>query len=92
LGFVGTLIFPSMGSSGQQVQKHAAFAPARQKLLDFRPRSPLPTVEEPCPLGLPYGFFTCWPLLELEIKTVSFREEPCPISLHRDFLSLLVVN
>jgi len=26
-------------SSGQQVQKHAAFAPARQKLLGFRLRS-----------------------------------------------------
>jgi hypothetical protein len=40
----------------------------QQKLLDFRLRSPLPPVEEPCPLSLPYGFFTCWPSLELKKK------------------------
>jgi hypothetical protein len=34
------------------LRKHAAFAPARQKLLGFRLRSPLPSVEEPCPLSL----------------------------------------
>ena len=44
--------------SGFWVQKHAAFAPACQKRLDSRLRSPLPSVEEPCPLSLPYGFFT----------------------------------
>ena len=38
--------------SGQWVQKHTAFAPARQKLFGFRLRSPLPSVEEPCPLSL----------------------------------------
>jgi len=45
-------------------RKRAAFAPASQKRLDSRLRSPLPFVEEPCPLSLPYGFlhpltFTC---------------------------------
>jgi hypothetical protein len=44
--------------SGLWIQKHAAFAPASQKRLDSRLRSPLPLVEEPCPLSLPYGFFT----------------------------------
>ncbi len=43
------------------VQKHAPFAPASQKRLDSRLRSPLPSVEEPCPLSLPYGFFTTLP-------------------------------
>jgi len=38
------------------LRKHAAFAPASQKRLDSRLRSPLPLVEEPCPLSLPYGF------------------------------------
>jgi len=47
--------------SGLQVQKHAAFAPTRQKLLGFRLRSPLPSVEEPCPLSLQTVFFTCRP-------------------------------
>jgi len=37
-------------------RKHAAFDPASQKRLDSRLRSPLPSVEEPCPLSLPYGF------------------------------------
>ncbi|MBL7082310.1 MAG: hypothetical protein ISS41_01610 [Candidatus Aminicenantes bacterium] len=54
-------------SSGQQVQKHAAFAPARQKLLGFRLRSPLPQGEEPCPLCLQTVFFTCWPSQNLNI-------------------------
>jgi len=39
-------------SSGQWVPKHAAFAPARQKLLGFRLHSPLLTGEEPCLLRL----------------------------------------
>jgi hypothetical protein len=39
-------------SSGQWVRKHTAFDPARQKLFGFRLRSPLPSVEEPCPLSL----------------------------------------
>jgi len=34
-----------------------------QKLLDSRLRSPLPLVEEPCPLSLPYGFLTTLPSL-----------------------------
>jgi hypothetical protein len=34
------------------LRKHAGFAPARQSLLGFRLRSPLPSVEEPCPLSL----------------------------------------
>jgi len=50
-------------SSGRMVQKHAAFAPASQKQLDSRLRSPLHSVEEPCPLSLPYGFFTTQPEL-----------------------------
>ncbi len=60
-------------SSGQQVQKHAAFAPARQKLLGFRFRShkigdcpfciyrDCPLFCEPCPLCLQTVFFTYWP-------------------------------
>ncbi|MGB2843681.1 MAG: hypothetical protein WBC02_02370 [Candidatus Aminicenantaceae bacterium] len=54
-------------SSGQQVQKHAAFAPASQKLLDFRLRSPLHHGEEPCPLSLQTVFLTCWPSQNLNI-------------------------
>jgi len=38
--------------SGWVSRKHAGFAPARQSLLGFRLRSPLHTVEEPCPLSL----------------------------------------
>jgi hypothetical protein len=44
--------------SGWMALKHAAFAPASQKRLDSRLRSPLTSLEEPCPLSLPYGFFT----------------------------------
>ncbi len=38
--------------SGFWIQKHTSFAPARQKRLGFRLRSPLPFGEEPCPLSL----------------------------------------
>jgi hypothetical protein len=38
--------------SGLWIQKHASFAPARQKMLGFRLRSPLLLGEEPCPLRL----------------------------------------
>jgi len=44
--------------SGWVSRKHAAFAPARQKRLGFRLRSPLPSVEEPCPLSLQTVFST----------------------------------
>ncbi len=47
--------------SGKVPRKHAAFAPASQKRLDSRLRSPLPSVEEPCPLSLPYGFLSTQP-------------------------------
>ncbi len=40
------------------LKKHASFAPARQKRLGFRLRSPLPSGEEPCPLRLQTVFFT----------------------------------
>jgi hypothetical protein len=65
------------------VQKHAAFAPASQKRLDSRLRSPLPSGEEPCPLSLPYGFFTTQPellpitefvMLPVEVKKEEFRK------------------
>jgi hypothetical protein len=39
-------------------KKHASFAPARQKRLGFRLRSPLPSGEEPCPLRLQTVFYT----------------------------------
>jgi hypothetical protein len=45
------------------VRRHVAFAPASQKRLDVRLRSPLPSVEEPCPLSLPYGLLTTQPEL-----------------------------
>jgi hypothetical protein len=44
--------------SGFWVQKHASFSPARKKMLGFRLRSPLPFVEEPCPLRLQTVFST----------------------------------
>jgi len=50
-----------MGSSGYMVPKHVAFAPARQKQLGSRLRSPLLFGEEPCPLSLSHGFFTIQP-------------------------------
>jgi len=40
--------------------KHVAFAPAIQKQLGSRLRSPL-FGEEPCPLSLSHGFFTIQP-------------------------------
>jgi hypothetical protein len=39
-------------------KKHAGFSPASKNLLGFRLRSPLPFVEEPCPLSLQTVFFT----------------------------------
>jgi len=45
-------------SSGQWSQKHAAFAPASQRQLGFRLRSPLHPGEEPCPLCLQTVFST----------------------------------
>jgi hypothetical protein len=42
--------------------------------LDSRLRSPLPSDEEPCPLSLPYGFFTPQPE-PLFIKEFSIRNE-----------------
>jgi hypothetical protein len=53
--------YKSINGSGWVVQKHATFDPASQKQLDSRLRSPLPSVKEPCPLSLPYGFFTTQP-------------------------------
>jgi hypothetical protein len=47
--------------SGWLLRKHAGFAPARQSLLGFRPRSPLPSGEEPCPLGLHTVFLSNQP-------------------------------
>jgi hypothetical protein len=47
--------------SGWVSRKHAAFAPASQKRLDSRLRSPRPSVEEPCPLSLPYGLLDTQP-------------------------------
>jgi hypothetical protein len=44
--------------SGFWIQKHASFAPAWQKMLGFRLRSPLLLGEEPCPLSLQTVFFT----------------------------------
>ncbi len=38
----GRVVRKPCDSSGQWVQKHAGFAPARQSLLGFRLRSPLP--------------------------------------------------
>jgi len=51
-------------------RKHAAFAPASQKRLDSRLRSPLPSVEEPCPLNLPYGFLHPLPFAYALKRTV----------------------
>jgi len=45
-------------SSGQWSQKHAVFAPASQRQLGFRLRSPLHSGEEPCPLCLQTVFST----------------------------------
>ncbi|MGB2843427.1 MAG: hypothetical protein WBC02_01085 [Candidatus Aminicenantaceae bacterium] len=42
-------------------RKHATFAPASQKLLGFRLRSPLHLGEEPCPLCLQTVFLTHCP-------------------------------
>jgi len=47
--------------SGWVSRRHAAFAPASQKRLDSRLRSPFPSVEEPCPLSLPYGLLDTQP-------------------------------
>jgi len=47
--------------SGWVSRRHAAFAPASQKRFDSRLRSPLPSVEEPCPLSLPYGLLNTQP-------------------------------
>ena len=65
---MSTLVFFSYASffrdgkpcygSGWVPRKHAAFAPASQKRLGFRLRSPLPSVEEPCPLSLQTVFST----------------------------------
>jgi hypothetical protein len=51
--------------SGWVFRKHAGFAPARQSLLGFRLRSPLPSVEEPCPLSLQTVFLNTQPDLSL---------------------------
>jgi len=58
--------------SGGVVRRHAAFVPARQKRLGFRLRSPLPSVEEPCPLSLQTAFS---PLhLRLIVKKIYLRK------------------
>jgi hypothetical protein len=51
--------------SGFWIQKHASFAPARQKRLGFRLRSPLPSGEEPCPLRLQTVFLIQKPSQDL---------------------------
>jgi len=54
------------------VRKHAAFAPASQKRLGSRLRSPLPSVKEPCPLSLSHGFLTTLSSLH-NAKPACFR-------------------
>jgi len=44
--------------SGFWIQKQASFSPAMKKMLGFRLSSPLPFVEEPCPLRLQTVFST----------------------------------
>ena len=50
----------SKGSSGQWLQKHTTFAPARQKLFGFRLRSPLRR-RGTVPAQPSNGFFIHWP-------------------------------
>ena len=45
-----------LNGSSRVIRRHAAFVPARQKRFGFRLRSPLPSVEEPCPLSLQTAF------------------------------------
>jgi hypothetical protein len=53
------------------LRKHAGFAPARQSLLGFRLRSPLPLVEEPCPLSLQ----TAFEAFSLRLVKMLFKNE-----------------
>jgi hypothetical protein len=79
--------------SGWVSRKHAAFAPARQKRLGFRLRSPLPSVEEPCPLSLqtvfldtqpdPYAILRFW---QFFIVFVSMKKELILMSFARVFI------
>ncbi len=68
-------------SSGRVGRKHAAFAPASQKRLGSRLRSPLPTVKEPCPLSLSHGFRPTLPSLydknsiSVQVKFILYKEE-----------------
>jgi hypothetical protein len=67
-----------LNSSGRVARKHAAFAPACQKRLGSRLRSPLPSVEEPCPLSLSHGFLTTPPSLS-NAKPACFQDtQPDP--------------
>jgi hypothetical protein len=50
-----------LNGSDKVARKRAAFAPASQKRLGSRLRSPRPSVEEPCPLSLSHGFLTTLP-------------------------------
>jgi hypothetical protein len=70
-----------LNGSGGAVPKHAAFDPASQKRLGFRLRSPLPSVEEPCPLSLQ----TALELLRLRPENFSSLRVFEPLS--RSFLT-----
>jgi len=60
-------------------RKHAGFAPARQSLLGFRLRSPLSSVEEPCPLSLQTVFLNTKPdplhITDVGAASMSERSE-----------------
>jgi hypothetical protein len=76
----GWVVRKPFEDSGRVVRQHAAFAPASQKRLGFRLRSPLPSVEEPCPLSLPHGFLTTLPS-PINTKPACFRTtQPEPLT------------
>jgi len=60
-------------SSAHWSQKHAVFAPASQRQLGFRLRSPLNSGEEPCPLCLQTVFSTT--ALRKAIKSYAAAEK-----------------